>query len=218
MVRNFACPRSKPLQEECHAPRSQKTAGPWQTFSIQLPCVDLRVEIFVLLAEKRFSQEPLKMDIYYGKADRFATARPLSCLIPRRHHLATRSRWGDEENLGGVALSGPHHCSYGVLDETGRDVSESETTVVLRQNMVPWRDSRIGFTFAPGAGPHWSMTVMVSPEGKVNEVKPFHTCNSNAPPWCGSRVTAAQEASPRKGDKASLPTVTLTFTRGRVAL
>jgi len=82
---------------------------------------------------------------------------------------------GNEEKLGGVALSGSHHGSYGVLDETGRDVSESEAAVLLKQNLVPGRDSRIGFTFTPGVGPHWSMTVMLSPEGKGKEVKPFHT-------------------------------------------
>jgi hypothetical protein len=81
---------------------------------------------------------------------------------------------GEEEKLGGIALSGSHHGSDGVLDKTGRDVSGSEAEAVLRQNMVPGRDSRIGFASTPGGGPHWFITVRLGPEGKGNEVKPFH--------------------------------------------
>ena len=49
------------------------------------------------------------------------------------------------------SLPGSHHGSDGVLVETGREVSESEAAAMLRQNMVPGHDSRIGFTFTPGA-------------------------------------------------------------------
>jgi hypothetical protein len=58
---------------------------------------------------------------------------------------------GEEEKLGGIALSGSNHGSDGVLVETGREVSESEAAAMLRQNMGPGHDSRIGFTFTPGA-------------------------------------------------------------------
>ena len=50
----------------------------------------------------------------------------------------------------------------------------SEPAAVLIQNMVPGHDSRIGYNFASGVGPHWSMTERLSPEAKVKEVKPFH--------------------------------------------
>jgi hypothetical protein len=81
---------------------------------------------------------------------------------------------GDEKHAV-VVLGGPHGRTYNVLDQTSRQLSESEAVTLLQQNMVPGRDYNIGFTFTPGVGPHWSMTVMLSPEGKVKGVRPFHT-------------------------------------------
>lgn len=81
---------------------------------------------------------------------------------------------GDEAR--GIAFSGPHDNHYGVLyGVLAREVSEAEAATLLQQNMVPGRDYRIGFTFTPMYGPHWSMTVILSPEGRVKEVRPFHT-------------------------------------------
>jgi len=81
---------------------------------------------------------------------------------------------GDEERHG-VAFCGRYDGGYSLLAEHGPSMSEGEAAKRLRENMVPGRDYRIGFTFTPGVGPHWSITVMLSPEGRVKEVVPFHT-------------------------------------------
>jgi hypothetical protein len=63
----------------------------------------------------------------------------------------------------------------------------SEPAAVLRQNMVPGHDSRIGYTFTPGVGPHWSMTGRLSPKAKVKQVKPFHRWDwTDRMQWCCS--------------------------------
>ena len=84
---------------------------------------------------------------------------------------------GDEKILG-VHLYGPQNGTYSHRDLTTNQneaLPEGKAAALLRQNMVPGREYRIGFTFTPMYGPHWSMTVILTPEGKVTEVQPFHT-------------------------------------------
>jgi hypothetical protein len=87
-------------------------------------------------------------------------------------------REGNEERHG-VTLYGPHEdARYGHYDSTANrnDVLPDErAATMLPENMIPGRDYHIGFTFTPGAGPHWSMAVIVGPDGKVKEVLPVHS-------------------------------------------
>ena len=79
----------------------------------------------------------------------------------------------DEKPAKGIAISGPHDGRYDLLWGSTRDASEAEVVTLLRQNVVPGRDYKIGFTFTPMMGPHWSMTVVLNPDGTVKEVRPF---------------------------------------------
>ncbi len=81
---------------------------------------------------------------------------------------------GKAGKLGVVTLSGQDDGSYSVPNEPGREGVGSKPAAVLTQNRVPGHDSRIGYNFTSGVGPHWSMTERLSPEAKVKEVKPFH--------------------------------------------
>jgi hypothetical protein len=87
---------------------------------------------------------------------------------------------GYPEDLGandtkGISFGGPRNGSYVLLSVPGREVSPVEGASLLRQDMVRGFDYNIGFTFTLGVGPHWSMTVFFSPEGRFKGVKPFHT-------------------------------------------
>src|SRR5712692_5175517 len=101
------------------------------------------------------------MDRCYGKTDRNygKTGPSLSLLHPPQAPLGYRQHMGNEEKLGVVALPGPHDGNYSALNEPGRDGLGNEPAVVVRQNMVPGHDSRSGFTFTPGGGTHWLITV-----------------------------------------------------------
>jgi len=82
---------------------------------------------------------------------------------------------GDQGLRGAIAFSGPNDGHYGVvLGGPTRDVSETEAVTLLRQNMLPGRDYRIGFIFTLMFS-HWSMAVILNPEGKVKEVQPIRT-------------------------------------------
>ena len=74
-----------------------------------------------------------------------------------------------------IAFGGPSNGRYDLLSAPSREVSEAEAAALLQQNMVPGLNYKIGFTFTPGVGPHCSMTVRLSPEGRVKGVRPFHT-------------------------------------------
>lgn len=83
-----------------------------------------------------------------------------------------------DEKIAGVHLYGPRNGTYSHRNLTtnqNEELPEGEAATLLRQNMVPGCNYRIGFTFTPMYGPHWSMTVILSPEGRVKEVQPFHT-------------------------------------------
>ncbi len=78
---------------------------------------------------------------------------------------------GKAEKLGVVALSGSHDGSDGVLDKTGRELSETKAAAVPSQAMVFERDYRTGSTSTWGDGPHRSMTGMLSREGEPKTEK-----------------------------------------------
>lgn len=79
------------------------------------------------------------------------------------------------EEMKDVALSGPRNGQYGVLNGSYRAVAPEEATQLLQQNMVPDRDYNLIFTFTRSYGAHWSFPVVFTPEGRVKEVKPYHT-------------------------------------------
>jgi hypothetical protein len=87
-------------------------------------------------------------------------------------------REGNEDSHG-VTLYGPHEdARYGHFDsEASRNetLAQDRAATMLRENMIPGRDYHIGFTFTPGVGPHWSMAVILGPDGKVKEIVPVHT-------------------------------------------
>jgi hypothetical protein len=94
------------------------------------------------------------------------------CVTAYPQHL------GNEESHS-VVLYGPHEdARYGHYDlaaSRNENLLEDRAATMLRENMIPGREYHIGFTFTPGVGPHWSMAVILSPDGKVKEVVPFHT-------------------------------------------
>lgn len=84
---------------------------------------------------------------------------------------------GNEESHS-VTLYGPHEdTGYGHFDATAsrnENLPQDSAATMLRENMIPGHDYHLGFTFTPGAGPHWSMAVILGPDGKVKEVVPVH--------------------------------------------
>lgn len=82
---------------------------------------------------------------------------------------------GEEKPGSGIALSGPHDGHYEVLRGPVREASQADAARLLQQNIVSGQDYKIAFTFTPIYGPHWTMTVVLNPDGRVKEVQPVRT-------------------------------------------
>ena len=77
-------------------------------------------------------------------------------------------------SLAGPGSDPPH--GYSRLSGGPNEILSSDrAAALLGEQIMPGRDYRIGFTFTPGYGAHWSMTVILDSDGKVASVVPFHT-------------------------------------------